>query len=305
MSGLTLAESKNGAVIRKHLGYEHIPQRFAPKLNEFHRTHFNPYINYHRPCFFPVIETDAKGKQRRRYPYEAMMTPYEKLKSLPNATSYLKSHLTFETLDAQAHQISDNDAAEQLQHAKRELFNHSPIEADEQTVRGLRNLQRLAALDKKMHRRTFRTRAAGFSHLDLLTTAVGHGRRAAEAIERKFLGVVLESNGKPVILADRLRLDHYPKMERGQAETLDIDDRLTDMDVEVNLGFAMEQLVLETQRCMSCGYCMDCEKCWLFCQDKAVIKPQTKGELYSFNLQNCTGCKKCAEECPCGFIDMV
>lgn len=117
-----LAESKNGAVIRKHLGYEHIPQCFAPKLNEFHRTHFNPYINYHRPCFFPVIETDAKGKQRRRYPYEAMMTPYEKLKSLPNATSYLKSGLTFETLDAQAHQISDNDAAEQLQHAKRELF---------------------------------------------------------------------------------------------------------------------------------------------------------------------------------------
>ena len=50
------------------------------------------------------------------------MTPYEKLKSLPNATSYLKSGLTFETLDAQAHQISDNDAAEQLQHAKRELF---------------------------------------------------------------------------------------------------------------------------------------------------------------------------------------
>ena len=117
-----LAESKNGAVIRKHLGYEHIPQRFAPKLNEFHRTHFNPYINYHRPCFFPVIETDAKGKQRRRYPYDAMMTPYEKFKSLPNATSYLKSDLTFETLDAQAHQISDNDAAEQLQHAKRELF---------------------------------------------------------------------------------------------------------------------------------------------------------------------------------------
>jgi len=56
---------------------------------------------------------------------------------------------------------------------------------------------------------------------------------------------------------------------------------------------------------MSCGYCFDCEKCWLFCQDQAVIKPPEKGQLYTYKMENCTGCKKCAEECPCGFIDML
>ena len=72
---------------------------------EAHREHFNPYINFHRPCFFPVVVTDDKGKQRRRYPYEAMMTPYEKLKSLPDAERCLKPSVSFERLDEVAHQI--------------------------------------------------------------------------------------------------------------------------------------------------------------------------------------------------------
>jgi Pyruvate/2-oxoacid:ferredoxin oxidoreductase delta subunit len=56
---------------------------------------------------------------------------------------------------------------------------------------------------------------------------------------------------------------------------------------------------------MSCGYCMDCEKCWMYCQDQAVVKPMQKGVLYTFKLGNCTGCAKCAEICPCGFIEMA
>jgi Pyruvate/2-oxoacid:ferredoxin oxidoreductase delta subunit len=56
---------------------------------------------------------------------------------------------------------------------------------------------------------------------------------------------------------------------------------------------------------MSCGYCFDCEKCWMYCQDSAIDRPAQKGDLYIFKLQNCTGCKKCAEICPCGFIDMA
>ena len=61
----------------------------------------------------------------------------------------------------------------------------------------------------------------------------------------------------------------------------------------------------EAGRCMSCGYCFDCEKCWLFCQDQAIDKPLEKGALYSFNMQTCTRCGKCSKECPCGFIDML
>ena len=117
-----LVESKNGAVVRKHLGYAHIPQQYATLLNQFHQDFLNPYLNFHRPCFFPEILVDHKGKQRKRYPYARIMTPYDKLKSLPNATTYLKEGVTFEQLDALALQMSDNEAARQLTRARQQLF---------------------------------------------------------------------------------------------------------------------------------------------------------------------------------------
>jgi len=117
-----LAESKNGSVVRKQFGYSHIPQRWAPLINDFNRQYLNPYLNFHRPCFFPETRTDAKGKQRKIYRYENMMTPYDKLKSLHDAKDYLKPGLNFEILDTLAHQISDNQAADQLQKARHTLF---------------------------------------------------------------------------------------------------------------------------------------------------------------------------------------
>ncbi len=76
----------------------------------------------HRPCFFPETRTDDKGKQRKIYHYENMMPPYDKLKSLPLASEYLKPGLSFERLDRLAYQISDNQAADQLQKARQKLF---------------------------------------------------------------------------------------------------------------------------------------------------------------------------------------
>jgi len=64
------AESKNGAIIRKHLGYSHIPQRFAGLVNAFCHDYLNPYINFHRPCLFAETIIDAKGRSRKRYPYK-------------------------------------------------------------------------------------------------------------------------------------------------------------------------------------------------------------------------------------------
>jgi len=117
-----LVESKNGSIVRKHLGYHHIPQKWAPLINEFNQKYLNPYINYHRPCFFPIVIIDAKGKQKKTYPYKAMMTPYEKLKSLPQAKQYLKPGITFKQLDDIALAISDNEAAQQLNEARKQLF---------------------------------------------------------------------------------------------------------------------------------------------------------------------------------------
>lgn len=117
-----LAESKNASVVRKVLGYIHIPQRFAEPVNAFNQDYLNPYVNYHRPCYFAETFTDAKGKQRKRYPYRHMATPYEKLKSLPDAPQYLKPGVTFKALDETAYAISDNEAAKRLQQARTQLF---------------------------------------------------------------------------------------------------------------------------------------------------------------------------------------
>lgn len=119
-----LAESKNGSIVRKYMGYAHIAQKWAPLINAFNREYLTPYLNFHRPCFFVEIKTDSKGKEKKTYPYRCMMTPYEKLKSLPNATSYLKTGESFEALDKQMMAMSDLQAAKAMKQAQAELFKH-------------------------------------------------------------------------------------------------------------------------------------------------------------------------------------
>jgi NADPH-dependent glutamate synthase beta subunit-like oxidoreductase len=142
------------------------------------------------------------------------------------------------------------------------------------------------------------------TNLALVTDAIGHGRYAAEAIDRRFRGEEKPADNQPIIKTDRMHLDHYEKAERAQASTLPVEERFVSFDAEANLPLSEAEAIAESKRCMSCGYCMDCEKCWMYCSDQAIEKPMQKGLLYPFKLGNCTGCKKCAEICPCGFIDM-
>lgn len=117
-----LAEGKNAAIVRKTFGHSHIPQRFAERINKFNVGALNPYINYHRPCLYPTTMIDALGKQKKKYDYKNMMTPYEKLKSLPHAHQFLKDGITFEKLDDLANAMTDNEAAEHMQQERRLLF---------------------------------------------------------------------------------------------------------------------------------------------------------------------------------------
>jgi len=117
-----LVETKNGSVVRKQLGYAYIPQACAELINRYNREFLNPYINFHRPCFFPVSVIDPKGKIRKTYPYEMVRTPYERLKSLPEAESYLRPGVTFEELKTTANQMSDNQFAERMVNARSNLF---------------------------------------------------------------------------------------------------------------------------------------------------------------------------------------
>ena len=141
------------------------------------------------------------------------------------------------------------------------------------------------------------------TNLALVTDAIGHGRRAAEDIVRAFSGAPREEDLRPVVYSDKMIFSHYEKLERQVPGHVD-EDRRMELDTEVNLGYTAEQLLKEADRCMSCGYCFDCEKCWLYCQDQAIVKPLEGGFPYGWKLENCTGCSKCAEICPCNFIEM-
>jgi transposase InsO family protein len=117
-----LAESKNGSVVRKHLGYGHIPGPHAERVNAFAMDFLSPYLNFHRPCFFAEEIVDDKGRVTKRYRYEQVMTPYDKLKSLDNAESFLKTGVSFQQLDEIAMKESDNESARKLNIARTELF---------------------------------------------------------------------------------------------------------------------------------------------------------------------------------------
>ena len=117
-----LAETKNGAVIRKHMGWGYIPARHAERIQQFYSAHLNPYLNYHRPCAQADVEVDAKGRKRRRY--RRYQTPLETLLSLPNPQQHLRPGLTVATLKRISKLRSDTEAARLMQQAKRRLFEY-------------------------------------------------------------------------------------------------------------------------------------------------------------------------------------
>ena len=97
-------------------------ESLAPHANAFLCDHLSPILNHHRTCLFAVEVEGADGRRRRKHPQTLVMTPYEKLGSLPGADGFLKSGLTFEQLDAAAHAVDSLEAAQEVQWARRALF---------------------------------------------------------------------------------------------------------------------------------------------------------------------------------------
>ena len=130
-----LVEGKNGAVIRKHVGYGHIAAPHAEAVQKFYTAHFNPYLNYHRPCGFATTNFNARGKRTRRYKADDYQTPYEKLKSLPEAGQYLKQEGSFARLDRIATKMSDTECARKMGEAKAKLLRQCKMESPFPPVR--------------------------------------------------------------------------------------------------------------------------------------------------------------------------
>jgi Pyruvate/2-oxoacid:ferredoxin oxidoreductase delta subunit len=138
--------------------------------------------------------------------------------------------------------------------------------------------------------------------LNTITVAIAQGRTAAEAIDSSLKGhEACTPSAPPVIKSDRLKLAWYPAAPRrgyprateGVEWSAALGSRMTEADA-----------IEEAKRCMSCGMCMDCESCWMYCTNSAFVK-LPKGEHYKIKLEVCNGCKKCADACPCGYLEML
>jgi NADPH-dependent glutamate synthase beta subunit-like oxidoreductase len=144
------------------------------------------------------------------------------------------------------------------------------------------------------------------TNLGLAIDAIAHGRMAASAIDQLISGAEdqPEESPKEFIRADKMQLAYYKESQPVARKESPVEERLKDMVSEIVFTHSEEGAIEEAKRCMSCGACFDCGTCWSFCQDNAIIKPLVKGEEYKFKLEFCTGCKKCSEVCPCGYIEM-
>ena len=115
-----LVESKNGAVVRKHLGFGHIGAQHAEAIDQFHRQYLNPYLNFHRPCAVAQVVEEPNGKRRRIYPRWA--TPFEIFGQTPECEKYLKPGVSLDSLRQFAGGQSDTEAAIAMQQAKQKLL---------------------------------------------------------------------------------------------------------------------------------------------------------------------------------------
>ncbi len=122
-----LIETKNGAIIRKHMGYGYIDASHADRINSFYREFLNPYLNYHRPCAQADVEIDQRGRKRVRY--KRYQTPLETLLALDSPAQYLRQGLSINALKRIAAARSDTDAARRMQQAKATLFDQLRLNA--------------------------------------------------------------------------------------------------------------------------------------------------------------------------------
>ncbi len=122
-----LVERKNGAVIRKHIGYGYIDAKHADAINDFYCEYLNPYLNYHRPCAQADAKIDEKGRKRIRY--QRYQTPLETLSLLHKPAQYLRDGLSINALKRVAAAVSDTAAARRMQQAKAKLFERLRLTA--------------------------------------------------------------------------------------------------------------------------------------------------------------------------------
>ncbi len=142
--------------------------------------------------------------------------------------------------------------------------------------------------------------------VDLITTAVGHGRKAANSIDAFLKGEALPEQGyRDVTKVQRQDVLYFFHSEQAKRETRKPENVVGNHD-ELLVPLTAEQIRTESERCMSCGLCFDCKQCVSFCPQEAVtrFKENPPGEVVYTNYSKCVGCHICSLVCPSGYIQM-
>ncbi len=136
---------------------------------------------------------------------------------------------------------------------------------------------------------------------------IAQGRQVALSIDADLRGSLPPpSLNLPAVDPKRLKLDFYEPRARLERRVAPAQVRIADMQVEVELGHSAEEAFNEASRCLSCGSCFGCERCWMFCTPGCMkrLPEASLGNYFSIQLDKCDGCRKCVDECPCGFLEM-
>ncbi len=144
--------------------------------------------------------------------------------------------------------------------------------------------------------------------LGLATISIGQGRKAAECIHAVLRGKEPQAPApRPSVGPERIKMDFYEAKPVAQRTVLSPEERLARPAEQVDLGITQQQALVEVTRCFSCGNCFGCERCWMYCTPSCFTKlgEPKQGSFYKLKIETCDGCKKCVDECPCGFLDMV
>lgn len=253
----------------------------------------------------PAIKEEIEGAEEEGIAIDLLVAPKELIKEGEKVTKMV----------CQKMELGEPDASGRRRPVP--IDEYVTYEADtiiaaisqEPDFSGLENLRvgrEWVKVDDKFQANTDKTFAGGdVIDLGLVTIAIYQGRKAAETIDSQFRGTQPEPEPDyPLVGKDQMVLSYYVEKIRNEQAHLSPEERLLALDKEISSTYTAEQLIEEAKRCMSCGSCFDCGTCWSLCQDQAIHKPVQKFQTYTFKLDVCKGCNKCAESCPCGYIEM-
>ncbi len=144
--------------------------------------------------------------------------------------------------------------------------------------------------------------------LDIAGSAITHGRRAAEQVHAKLRGLTAPDTDRSTpIGAERVNFEFKETTTPVHAPHLPVEVALQNPTVEPTATITEAEFLAEVDRCFSCGLCMGCQQCWMYCTSMSFTKvaDPKPGSYYTLSLDACEECGKCIEVCPCGYLEVA